>query len=254
MAEWAGAEQGARLLAGRIREQRERLALLEGAVRDAEADAVHQMRIACRRLRGALRAYGAEFAGVGGELRWLGGVLGEERDCEVQGELLVAAARELPAELGPERVAEWLGQWRAERAGRARTATLLALDSERYAALRHRLAELPGEATPVRTLRALAHRERRRARRLLVAGATDEQLHRARKAAKWARYLGEVGGPEAFTGRMKAWQDQLGRHQDSVVARAALRELAGRPGADPFPLGVLYARQLAVAEETRVSR
>ena len=60
----------------------------------------------------------------------------------------------------------------------------------------------------------------------------DEALHGARKAAKRTRYAAEASrpalGPPAkkFAKRIKRVQQLLGDHQDSVVARGALRELA----------------------------
>ena len=57
-------------------------------VRQDVPDAVHQMRVAIRRMRSALQAYGgivdrAATRKLTDELRWLAGVLGEARDLEV---------------------------------------------------------------------------------------------------------------------------------------------------------------------------
>ncbi|MFC7647650.1 CHAD domain-containing protein [Streptosporangium lutulentum] len=55
-------------------------------VRRAEEDAVHQMRVACRRLRSVLKSFKTIVEGTENlqdELRWLGEVLGEARDLEV---------------------------------------------------------------------------------------------------------------------------------------------------------------------------
>ncbi|MEK8143221.1 CHAD domain-containing protein [Streptomyces sp. M10(2022)] len=60
----------------------------------------------------------------------------------------------------------------------------------------------------------------------------DLAMHEARKAAKRARYAGEAARPalgkpaKRFAERMKAVQQVLGDHQDSVVARDALRAIA----------------------------
>ncbi|MFB7664960.1 CHAD domain-containing protein [Kitasatospora sp. NPDC056138] len=252
------------LLHARIVEQTEVLAGLEPEVRADAPDAVHRMRVACRRLRAALRPYGSPLAGTGRELRWLGGCLGQARDTEVLGELLVAQARGLPAECEPEALAQVLAAWSRERYRAAWPAVTAALDSPRHAALLADLRELaqrPPSAAGLPALGELARREQRRttarlkaARRAAPGEETDRALHEARKAAKWARYAGETaGGPgAAFTARMKALQELLGAHQDSVVARAALRELA--VGADAwraFGYGVLYGGQLVVAERAR---
>ncbi|MGK4584626.1 CHAD domain-containing protein [Kitasatospora sp. HPMI-4] len=248
------------LLQARIAEQAEVLAGLEPEVRADAPDAVHRMRVASRRLRAALRPYGRPLAGTGDELRWLAGCLGQARDTEVLGELLIAQARGLPAECGPEALVAALESWWRERYRRAWPAVPAALDSPRYAALLDALRELAAgpPAAGLPTIGEVARREQRRtasrleaARQAAPGEETDLALHEARKAAKWARYAGETAGGqgERFTARMKALQEVLGEHQDSVVARAALRELASGAGAGQgFGYGVLYGGQLAVAE------
>src|SRR5580704_13288431 len=81
-----------------------RLKSLEPAVRADEFDAVHQMRVATRRLRAALRSFGSviprpETEPVMAELRWLGTALGEARDDEVLSGHLQASLRSVPVEL-----------------------------------------------------------------------------------------------------------------------------------------------------------
>jgi CHAD domain-containing protein len=84
----------------------------------------------------------------------------------------------------------------------------------------------------------------------------DRAMHDARKAAKRARYAAEVARPalgkaaKRFGKRMKAVQSVLGDHQDSVVAREALRELAVRAhaaGETTFVWGLLHGREEARA-------
>ena len=77
---------------------------------------------------------------------------------------------------------------------------------------------------------------------------TPEGLHRARKAAKRARYVVEftgpaVGKPAAALGRRaKHLQEQLGEHQDSAVAADFLARVAvDAPAAVAFGCGVLWA-------------
>ncbi|WP_158587868.1 CYTH and CHAD domain-containing protein [Actinomadura logoneensis] len=72
------------------------------AARCGEDDAVHKMRVAARRTRAILRAYGPLFERGGirpvmDELRWLGRVLGEVRDLEVLRARLAARVREATA-------------------------------------------------------------------------------------------------------------------------------------------------------------
>ncbi len=78
----------------------------------------------------------------------------------------------------------------------------------------------------------------------------DTTLHEARKKTKRTRYAAEaaapaLGGPaDEAASDMKALQGLLGDHQDSVMARRTLRELAAvahAAGESDFTYGVLYA-------------
>ncbi len=84
----------------------------------------------------------------------------------------------------------------------------------------------------------------------------DGALHRARKAAKRARYAAEatttVAGPEArrFAKRMQQVQSVLGDHQDTVIARELERRLgveAHLAGENAFSYGLLYERDVCDA-------
>lgn len=267
---------GAVLLA-RLGAQAEALAALDGPVRRDEPDAVHRMRVACRRLRSALQTHRRLLVEGAGEplvedLRWLGGALGRARDGEVLAERLVARARELPAECGPLPVAAALHRWGREEYRQARPEVVEALDSPRRRILAERLAVLLADP-PLRgrarrdavpELARLAAREQRRvAERVRTALAAtgaperDAALHEARKAAKRARYAGETAQPavgraaERYTERMKAVQELLGEHQDAVVAAGALHARAAADPGTGFAYGVLYGQQLAAAEAAR---
>ncbi|KPI16506.1 CHAD domain containing protein, partial [Actinobacteria bacterium OK006] len=85
----------------------------------------------------------------------------------------------------------------------------------------------------------------------------DAALHQARKAAKKTRYATEparasLGKPAKRLGkRVKAVQKVLGDHQDTVVARDALRHLAlaaHAAGEPAFTWGLLYGQEQAVAD------
>lgn len=228
-------------------------------------DAVHAMRVASRRLRSGLRSFAplldtAALGDLGTELKWLAGVLGEARD----GEVLQARMRRQLDELPPELV---LGAVRSrlldeELHGgqlRAHAAVLQALRSPRYLALLDRLDGLAAAppliadaAAPARTvLPRLARKAWRRLDRRASAAITtgvDQDLHDARKAAKQARYTCEavegVLGPRAnrLAASAKGIQTVLGEHQDSVVARALLRQLALNE-TQAFTYGLLYAAE-----------
>jgi CHAD domain-containing protein len=139
--------------------------------------------------------------------------------------------------------------------------TVRELESPRYFALLDALEGLAAHP-PLRRradrpaageVRRLLTRERRRAC-LRVAQALalptgterDEALHRARRAAKRARYAGEGAAQPRFAAAMKALQTVLGERQDALIAALALPELAAtahRAGEPGFGYGVLYVRQ-----------
>jgi CHAD domain-containing protein len=242
---------------------------LDPLVRRDQPDAVHQMRVATRRLRSTLKSFGgvlrvADTGRLGDELKWLGGVLGTARDAEVMAGHLQAGLNQLAPELimGPvrARVRAHFAPAEAE----ARAAVLEALDSDRYLALLDSLDTLladppltpeagqpPARVLPaaVRHTRRRLRRRMRRARRAAIGPDRDSALHEARKAAKHARYAGEATSPafgkqaKRFTKRVKKVQSVLGDHHDGVVARAAIRELgvqAHLAGENAFAFGVLY--------------
>jgi CHAD domain-containing protein len=81
-----------------------------------------------------------------------------------------------------------------------------------------------------------------------------------RKAAKRARYAAESVAPVFGTpavrlaARMQKLQEILGEHQDSVVSRQVIRELAVTAtgaGENGFTLGLLYAQEANIAESTQ---
>ena len=220
-------------------------------VRRDEPDAVHQMRVATRRLRSTLRSFGQIISRdrtqrLATELKWLGTVLGDARDAEVLAAHLQAGLCETPAELviGPVQ-ARVQGHFASKHAD-ARTALLDALDSDRYFSLLDELDQLiaeppftPKAARPAAdVLPAVARRPYRQVSPAHAPGAaypagqpTDEALHQARKAAKRARYASEAMAPgigkkaSRFAKQMKKLQSVLGDHQDAVIARQAEREL-----------------------------
>lgn len=259
-----------------LRTYADRLKSLDPMVRRDEPDAVHQMRVATRRLRSTLQSFGKiirrdRTQPLAAELKWLGAELGEARDGEVLAGHLLAGLREMPAELviGPVQ-ARVQGHFAAVRAD-TRTALLEALDSQRYFSLLGELDTLmaeppftPQAARPAADVLPAAARRpyrqvRRRMRRARCAPSgqpTDEALHEARKAAKRARYAGEAMAPAVgkkatrFAKQMKKVQSVLGDHQDAVIARQVERELgisAYLAGENAFSYGLLYGRDTCEA-------
>ena len=254
-----------------IAAQSARLRALDPAVRRSEPDAVHQMRVTTRRLRAALQAFPTMFESspserLGGELRWLGQVLGDARDAQVLERYFAEGLARTPLELviGPAqaRVTAYFAPAHAA----ARDAVLEALDSPRYWGILEDLDRLLAE--PLRTApatgpaadvlpRAVAHayrRARRRmhqARRAPAGPPRDVALHEARKAAKRLRYAAEavqpVFGKQArrFAKRLKAVQSVLGDHHDAITARGVAREIgvhAHLAGENAFSFGLLNER------------
>ncbi|WP_234425578.1 CYTH and CHAD domain-containing protein, partial [Streptomyces kebangsaanensis] len=93
-----------------LRAQRDALVALDPAVRRDVHDSVHRMRVATRRLRSTLRTYRKVLDRTAtdplrGELKWLGGELGLDRDQEVLTERLTAGLDAVPDTLvtGPVR-------------------------------------------------------------------------------------------------------------------------------------------------------
>ena len=244
------------------REQRDAIAMYDPGVRRGDAESVHRMRVATRRLRSTLttfkRTFGAERAGLlRPELKWLAGQLGEVRDGQVLSHKLLGPIEDAGPEFAPvaDRVREHLDA--KVEAGRAALAEHL--NGTRYFGLLDAIDELvadpdAAEKDPVRRARKALER----ADRLLdtaIADGVDAELHEARKAYKRARYAVEVfaepvGKPaRQLASALSDLQDVLGAHQDSVVAREILRDLGGS-AEDAFGYGVLYARQEQVGRDT----
>ncbi|HEY2193582.1 MAG TPA: CHAD domain-containing protein [Actinomycetospora sp.] len=256
----------------------------EPLVRLDREDAVHQMRVAVRRLRSALRVYGRVLdrertRDLGAELKWLAGELAPARDTEVVharlSALLDEVAEELAADvmavgLVPPTLRADLDAVFAGRADTARTRALGALDSSRYRALLAALdavvADPPLGRRGLHKARRvlpeeLARVQRRVARAMTTAldtspgVARDEALHEARKAAKRLRYAREAARPALGKPRrrwkrgMTALQDLLGAHQDTVVMRATVLDLATDPRVGGFALGVVHGTEAVRARD-----
>jgi CHAD domain-containing protein len=268
---------GAALLAY-VREQAAALVAQDPLVRADAHDAVHQMRVACRRLRAVLAALrpvvdAEAVEPVRAELQWLGEVLGGARDSEVVRDRILALVAAEPPELVRGPVAAFVTETFATRYRAAHDAVLEALDSPRYFALLDSVDALaatapsgpkagePAKKVLRRRLARTYHRVQDHVDDARAAsGAEREELfHEVRKSAKRARYAGEaatdvLGDPaRRYAKAMKAVQEVLGEHQDSVVARgelAALGEAAQAAGHDAFTYGRLHGVEQAGAERS----
>lgn len=253
------------------RRQRDRLTGLIDAVRADKPDAVHQMRVAVRRLRSLLKTYPSVFPAAGGplrdELRWLGSVLGDARDAEVLADHFTAALDALPPELlrGPVRYR--LVDTCRRRYHDARARAVTALDGPRHHALLTALDALlraSGNAGRPRDDLRRAHRAVLKAGRgagLRTADAVpgaDDALHTTRKRAKDLRYAAEAlaaSRPSAtrLASAAERLQTVLGEHQDAVLTRAHLLATADRAraaGEDTFTYGAVTATEAERADQS----
>ena len=256
--------------------QRRELHRQDARLRDAHPSSVHQLRIAARRLRAALKTYAPLLepepaARLGEELRWLGRTLGDARDAQVLRERLLELVAAEPDELVLGPVVAQIDQelLSAEHSGREKA--LDALDSERYFRLLDALDELvtPGAFTPDaeaparKVLPGLLRRDAKRLRRAVksVGKANDRErdlaLHEVRKKAKRLRYAAESSVPvlgkraKALRASAKTVQQALGEHQDTVMSRQKLRELGARShlgGQNGFTFGRLHGLEQARAD------
>ncbi|TPQ18570.1 CYTH and CHAD domain-containing protein [Streptomyces sporangiiformans] len=255
-----------------LRAQRDAIVELDPAVRRDLPDSVHRMRVATRRMRSCFRSYAKVLDRtvtdpIGEELKWLAGELGVDRDQEVLTERLTAALGELPRPLLTGPVRTRLRTWSHARSGGSRRRLIGVLDGRRYLVLLDVLDALVAEpplldaatGDPGKVIGKAVRRDFRR-----LSGLVDEALHHpsghdrdlamheARKKAKRTRYAAEaaaeaLGKPAVELVRdMKALQGLLGDHQDSVMTRHALGDLAAQAhaaGESSFTYGVLYGRE-----------
>jgi CHAD domain-containing protein len=244
-----------------------------------DIEAVHDMRVATRRMRAALRVFDDYLdddvaAALTKVLRRAGRTLGVVRDMDVFRD---KAQHYLDARPEAERsgLDPFLAVWEA-RYQRAREALLAYLDGERYAQLKTLLSDFLRGTGPEETLEPGVEPRPHRLRQvvpvalyqsLAAVRAYDEWLavppiplgryHQLRIASKRLRYtlefFREVLGPEAglLVGRIKALQDHLGDLQDAVVACGLLRDFLiwgtwGRPAQNtPWPVTPIVAPGVA---------
>ncbi|MFD8236262.1 CHAD domain-containing protein [Streptomyces sp. NPDC059696] len=254
------------------RTQRDAIVALDPAVRRDTEDSVHSMRVATRRLRSTFKSFGAILdravtGPVADELKWLAGELGRDRDREVLAERLLSAAGEVPEELMRGPVVERLRAWSSAEHSGARGHLLGVLDSRRYLTLLDTLDALIADPpllqaagkAPRKPLAKAVRKDFYKVSKLVERAAElepgtdrDVAVHEARKKAKRTRYAAEAAEPvlgkpaKTMVKSMKALQNLLGEHQDSVMARHTLRELsavAHAAGESAFTYGLLHERE-----------
>lgn len=221
-----------------------------GVVHEYDGESLHQMRVGLRRLRSALDVFRDVVqlpADLQQDVDWLANELGNARDWDVlSGSTLPLLAKDMPAG-GP-----LLDVTHAALdSGRdAHIAAAAAVNSPRYTRLMLSLGrwmfgngwrepgkvkgksrlEAPVPAFAGKVLRRAHKRMKKRGRAL--PGAGPEALHRARIAAKKARYATEFFASlyrarqvRPFVKALAALQDELGKVNDAAVACRLLGQL-----------------------------
>jgi CHAD domain-containing protein len=213
----------------------------------SDPEAIHQVRVATRRLRSDLKTLepllDLKFVdGIRNELRWIGECLGSVRDADVLIERVDEMGRTL--HLAPDATSAIVTELQRDR----RTChheLVDALVSRRYVSLVQTLmtaAENPpladgvdGERRARPRVRKLVHKSWRRLSRAvkrLDADPDDAALHEIRKRAKRARYAAELAAEAleedagGLAKQLADLQDVLGEIQDAVVAEERLGALA----------------------------
>jgi CHAD domain-containing protein len=216
-----------------------------GTVRDIDTEFLHDLRVAVRWTRSALKLCGdalprglaSEFRP---EFRWLGDLTTPTRDLDVfllgYPEMAANLVGASEADLIPFR--DYLTTERAAAYRRL----VVGLRSARFSRLRSNWRAALADVRPVGRLTvaglagekiAAAHRGALRTGRGITPASPAESLHDLRKRCKELRYLVEMFGSLHDPARLsqavrelKALQDCLGEFQDGDVQRAEIRGMA----------------------------
>jgi CHAD domain-containing protein len=244
----------------------------DAGVRDAvSTEFVHQMRIAQRRLRTALRIFPhwqdeVWTARIAPDLKWLGSVLGEARDWDVFVDSTLPALAAADADS-----TRWIAICERADARRleARTALKTAMGSARYAQLAlawlEWLSGLPSREPPAKaadtSLRAYAQKRVQRYYKRLIRApkltTLDEQArHKERIQAKYLRYTLEFFESIASQKTRKEsaktvarMQSVLGDGNDAAVALRYLEQVDAPPYQAGFAHGWCEASKRYTAQE-----
>jgi CHAD domain-containing protein len=252
------------------------LANVPGTRLGEDIEALHQMRVAMRRIRAGLDMFvevlPVRAKRLRAELGWVAGLLGEVRDLDIQLGRFDDWTEEMP---GDHREAlDELADLLAGNRVTARQALLEALDSRRYerlvSGLVAMLAQGPsarsaaGRAPAVAALPALIgarHRAAGKAARRAKRTGLATDYHRLRIRCKRLRYALEFGSGlyegelKGFVRHLTRLQDALGSMQDAEVASSRLQvialtdEGAALSRATIFAMGGVAARYRSEAEQ-----
>ena len=257
---------------------------VDGVLRDLDTEFLHDLRVAVRRTRSAIKLLGAVLPDdlsrhYAAEFKWLGDLTTPTRDLDVHlldfGPMTAQLVAASPADLEPLRA--FLVRRRAREFRRLATA----LRGPRFRAITHdwrkalleiRDASGPGKRRRPPTAAELALSTTGRAFRRIVAqgsaitaGSPPESLHDLRKRTKELRYLLEFFAPlhdpvayRKVVGDLKSLQDCLGDFQDSQVQREEIHALAdamlaerAAPAATLLAMGEIAAKLTLSQAEAR---
>jgi CHAD domain-containing protein len=228
---------------------------VDGVLRDIDTEFLHDLRVAVRRTRSALKLLRtrlpvADLPSFAAEFKWLGDLTTPVRDLDVHllgfGETAAMLSAGQPEDLAP--VRDYLIRRRATEFRRMTRH----LRSDRFVALtgawRKALLEMRDGKPSRRALgaHAVAVESTRAAFRKVVTkgsaiteASAPEKLHDLRKRAKELRYALEFFAPlhpaaeyAAVLGDLKKLQDCLGRYQDAHVQIDEIRQQAASLLAD----------------------
>ncbi len=239
-----------------------------GVLASGDVEFVHQLRVALRRLRSALRLFRdalppGEVAPFVQALRESAAVLGRCRDWDV---FVTQTLPPLVAAQGDARAARALLARARARQRAARAAAREAIASPRHGLAMIRLARwLAAPAEPAEGAEPLkddASRRLRKGARAIEAGAAafasldGAGRHRLRILVKRQRYAAEFLGPLFRAARVKRHvralsrvQESLGLANDCANALAHVAELAPPPDFLAFARGWFAAREAAGIED-----
>ncbi len=262
------AESTEALLASVVSAQRDELYRLDATLRVGDEEALHDARVASRRARSALEAYGVSGDAAQDELKHYAAVLGAARDYDVATDRFRSRRESMPAGADLDGVLDRIAELRRDAAA----AAVDYLSGERYHALLDTLderAEAPAVSPDVPSdaaeaaADAVAHARRRlrKAKRTARRSGDVHDRHRLRKRAKRLRYLAEgaarassgktADAYQALVAKAKHRQTKLGDLTDAAFSLDIIAALAADPRAttaQAVALGVLAAAEQSVID------
>src|SRR6516165_7790588 len=247
-----------------------------------DAEALHQMRVALRRLRAAISLFSDMLAdpqteALKSELKWITGELGPAREFEVLLKHVADCERDAP---GTALVSQELRGKREDALARARTAVEglrfcnLALDTAAWIETGDWTRNPDDAAGMLRQRRfaaVAAEQLRRQWKKILKSGKHLDRLdpqhrHKLRIQAKKLRYAAEFFAPafprkratrrrKDFVASLQQLQDALGELNDIAVNEKLLEQLGEDAGAKRHGgrISKAFVGRLSGREETRIA-